>query len=405
MLSEAFVNGLSAGSKQLTGLSSLPESSDDSELLERALKAEEEVRLLKLTLSKRDDKIVELATLLSNSKQELKTNAVSFMAGGDIKALEAQHMADNTTSNIIAGLAPVLNTINTSLSNIHHAVTNKTCDDELEKVNEKLLNFSNDLPKKFTSLKHLITSEKNANEEALQSIESALCSLSSSTTQSQDHMFTLTHTSSCHDGLCLYAVGDGTKGSYNCMRGNGCANVLRTCVESSTCQNQINVEKNILAEQNDTDAKPANQLSSEVHFDNSGRKHNSTNVEQLTYPYYYAPYPPPGFIPITDVRKKNRRKRKPFMFGSGGPTFPGFATFHTPYHQQPFSQQSYHQKSNSHQAYQPPDQQTYQPTAQLHQPFFYNTQDNNNQMQQADQQQTQVYTGHSNDNQMEQTGQ
>ena len=69
-------------------------------------------------------------------------------------------MADNTTSNIIAGLAPVLNTINTSLSNIHHAVTNKTCDDELEKVNEKLLNFSNDLPKKFTSLKHLITSEK-----------------------------------------------------------------------------------------------------------------------------------------------------------------------------------------------------------------------------------------------------
>ena len=97
------------------------------------------------------------------------------MAGGDIKALEAQHMADDTTSNIIAGLAPVLNTINTSLSNIHHAVTNKTCDDELEKVNEKLLNFSNDLPKKFTSLKHLITSEKNANEEALQSIESALC--------------------------------------------------------------------------------------------------------------------------------------------------------------------------------------------------------------------------------------
>ena len=60
-------------------------------------------------------------------------------------------------------------------------------------------------------------------------------------------MFTLTHTSSCHDGLCLYAVGDGTKGSYNCMRGNGCGNVLRTCVESSNCQNQINVEKNILA--------------------------------------------------------------------------------------------------------------------------------------------------------------
>ena len=49
MLSEAFVNGLSAGSKQLTGLSSLPESSDDSELLERALKAEEEIRLLKVS--------------------------------------------------------------------------------------------------------------------------------------------------------------------------------------------------------------------------------------------------------------------------------------------------------------------------------------------------------------------
>ena len=81
MLSEAFVNGLSAGSKQLTGLSSLPESSDDSELLERALKAEEEVRLLKLTLSKRDDKIAELETLLSNSKQELEeTKKMQFLS-------------------------------------------------------------------------------------------------------------------------------------------------------------------------------------------------------------------------------------------------------------------------------------------------------------------------------------